>query len=50
MKQTSERLEFKDSGFLFMLLIGGSFVIFGLLMGGFLGYFFALPGLILSSS
>jgi len=46
MKQTSERLEFKDSGFLFMLLIGGSFVIAGLSMGGFFGYFFALPGLI----
>ncbi len=46
MKQTSERLEFKDSGFFFMLLIGGSFVIFGLSMGGFFGCFFALPGLI----
>jgi hypothetical protein len=46
MKQTSDRLEFKDSGFLFMLLIGGSFVIVGLLIGGFFGYFFAVPGLI----
>ena len=46
MKQTSERLELKDYGFLLMLLIGGNFVILGLFLGGFSGYFIALVGLI----
>jgi tetratricopeptide (TPR) repeat protein len=46
MKQTSDKLELKDSGFLFILVIGGTFVILGLLMGGFFGYFVSLLGLI----
>jgi hypothetical protein len=45
MKQTSDKLKLRDSGFLFILFIGGIFVILGLFMGGFFGYFVGLLGL-----
>ena len=46
MKQTSDKLELKNSGFLFMLVIGGTFVISGLFMGSSFGYFVARLDLI----
>jgi len=47
MKQTSDTLEFREmSGFWIQLLVGGSFLIFGLVSGG-LGYLFAVIGWLL---